>query len=280
MKKYIYSFLLFMVLTLVSLTSCKSDGYELYNSPARIQWQDTITVQQTFVDKAESVMRDTIWLKAKVMGGPSDVARRLNIRQVKGYTYTVNYDNSGNIVDTTKVEVPNQATPGTHYVAFDSQEMQALLLQKTKNNSQNTDVEMDIPIIILKDASLDKQNYSLYIEIIQSDDFLPGEKNNIQKRITISNQLVKPSGWDLWQTFYLGDYSIVKHKFMNETLHTTIDNTWLNQPRGIITYYREKCRRALDAFNSNADNISKGIAPLREDPNNPNSKPITFPTQL
>ena len=37
--------------------------------------------------------------------------------------------------------------------------------------------------------------------------------------------------------------------------------------------------KALEVFNNDPDNIASGKAPLRENPNDPNSKVLTFPTQ-
>lgn len=282
MHKNIFRTLIILVTSWLVLfqISCKKEDYLLFNAPMRIQWKDTTTVNQTFADKKESIHRDTVWLKASIMGGLSSEIKKVNVKQIQGFSYSYTYDKTGAIIDTIATEVPNQAVPGTHYVPFKSEEMQKMLLLKTKKTAQLSDVEIDIPIIILRDKSLDEKNYSLFIELERSSDFLLGESEKITKVISISNRLIKPTGWGLFQVFYLGRYSYVKHKFMNETLGTVIDNNWLKQPRGIVTYYREKCRRALDAFNTNPDNIANGIAPLREDPDNPQSRLINFPTIL
>jgi hypothetical protein len=36
----------------------------------------------------------------------------------------------------------------------------------------------------------------------------------------------------------------------------------------------------LNTFNNNPENIASGVAPLREDPNNPSSALVTFPTKV
>ena len=35
--------------------------------------------------------------------------------------------------------------------------------------------------------------------------------------------------------------------------------------------------QTLDAYNSDPGNIAQGLAPMREDPDNPNSALVTFP---
>lgn len=276
-KNIVYALLIFAT---IWQTGCKKEDYQLFNSPSRVQWKDTVTVYQTFASKRETVLRDTVWLKANVMGGPSNEPKKLKIKQVKGIHYAYTYDKAGVVIDTTATEVPNQAIPGVHYIPFDSEEMQKLLVQKTVVTNNPQDVEINIPVIVLRDASLSENNYLLYVQLEQSDDFLPGESEKRIKIVSISNRIVKPSRWTFFVSFFLGDYSYVKHKFMNETLGTVIDNEWLAQPQSIITFYRERCRRALNTFNANPENIEKGVAPLREDPDNPQSRLITFPTQL
>ncbi|MDO5664977.1 MAG: DUF4843 domain-containing protein [Bacteroidia bacterium] len=280
-KKIFYTLLVFVAAGLLTLqTGCKKDDYLLFNAPLRVQWKDTVTVNQTFASKKEAIVRDTVWLKANVMGGSVSEAKKVKIKQIKGVYYSYTYDKAGAVIDTIATEAPNQAIPGTHYVAFDSEEMQKLLVQKTVVTNNPKGVEINIPVIVLRDASLSENNYLLFIQLEQSEDFLPGESQKTTKIISISNRITKPSKWSMFEEWYFGKYTYVKHKFMNETLQTVIDNAWFSQPRGILIFYREKCRRALEEFNADPENIAKGIAPLKEDPDNPKSKPMTFPTYL
>ena len=46
---------------------------------------------------------------------------------------------------------------------------------------------------------------------------------------------------------------------------------------GELSYTKDKLRDALDAYNSDPGNIAQGLAPMREDPDNPNSALVTFP---
>lgn len=280
-KNILHSLLVFATASLIVLqTGCKKDDYLLFNTSPRVQWKDTLTVQQTFAAKKDIIVRDTVWLKANVMGGLSSELKMVKIRQIKGFVYAYTYDKTGAVIDTIATEAPNQAVAGVHYVPFESEEMQRLLMQKTVVANNPKDVEINIPIIVLRDASLNKNNHLLYIRLEPSADFLPGESQKIVKIISISNRILKPSKWNVWEDWYFGKYSYVKHKFMNETLQTVVDNAWFEQPRGILTFHREKCRRALNEFNANPENIAKGIAPLRENADNPRSPLITFPTQL
>ena len=59
-----------------------------------------------------------------------------------------------------------------------------------------------------------------------------------------------------------------------------IDDAWWNRlaaDYGELSYTKDKLRDALDAYNSDPGNIAQGLAPMREDPDNPNSALVTFP---
>lgn len=279
-KKIIFLYFVVTASVLLLHTSCRESEQLIFNSASRIHWKDTATVHQTFINKKSNVTRDTVWIPLQVIGEISTEPRQINIKQIKGYFYSYTYDKKGNITDTILTEAPSQAIPNVHYVAFDSEEMKKNLLLKSFITSNKSGVEINLPLILLRDKSLKEKDYLLFLQLEPSSDFLLGDKQNMVKIISISDRLAKPSGWGVFEDAYLGKYSYARHKFMNEALGTVIDNAWLNQSVPFLIFYREKCRSALEVFNANPENIATGIAPLREDSSNPNSPLITFPTSL
>lgn len=62
-----------------------------------------------------------------------------------------------------------------------------------------------------------------------------------------------------------------------------VDDEWIakgNADPTIFVYWRSKFVEELNAFNNDPENIESGIAPMREDPNNPSSALVTFPTKV
>ena len=108
--------------------------------------------------------------------------------------------------------------------------------------------------------------------------------------------LEQPSGWYYknWYTYstaysYLGNYSVPKHELMIRVLQrlqssdSRVDDEWIakgNADPTIFVYWRSKFVEELNAFNNDPENIESGIAPMREDPNNPSSALVTFPTKV
>lgn len=263
--KYIFVFLL-------GLVGCQEADEFLFNDVARVQMEDNSVLAFSFVYMSSSVTRDTIKVPIRVIGGPSERSRKVRLSQITEYEVVYERDKNGYIVDSVVTEIANKAIPGVHYVAFDDAEM--IDLQRVKAG----EVKADLSVILLRDTSLKRKEVRLGVKVEISDDFQLGEKDYWSRTVVISDQLVKPSRWDIMFDFWLGSYSVTRHRFMIDVLQMPIDNEWLSGNIGNILYMRDKCAKALDAFNKDPENLASGKAPLREDPENPNSKVLKFPT--
>ena len=153
-----------------------------------------------------------------------------------------------------------------------------------------------LAIILKRDASLATGKVRLRLRLEASDDLEVGESKYLERTIVFSDMLEQPSGWYYknWYTYslaysYLGNYSVPKHELMIRVLQrlqsstSRVDDEWIakgNADPTIFVYWRSKFVEELDAFNNNPENIESGAAPLREDPNNPSSALVTFPTKV
>ena len=129
------------------------------------------------------------------------------------------------------------------------------------------------------------------IDFNASDDLELGESKYLERTIVFSDMLEQPSAWYNYSNayYYLGNYSVPKHELMIRVLKllqnsdSRVDEEWIskgNSDPTIFVYWRSKFVEELNTFNNNPENIASGVAPLREDPNNPSSALVTFPTKV
>jgi hypothetical protein len=62
-----------------------------------------------------------------------------------------------------------------------------------------------------RDAALETENRYITLKIIPSDDFDLGYSDKLELKVYITNQIIKPSYWDVFLDLYFGEYSKVKH---------------------------------------------------------------------
>lgn len=66
------------------------------------------------------------------------------------------------------------------------------------------------PVILYnRDKALDSVTFVLAVQLVESSDFVPGDKNRRVAKIRFSNRLEKPEAWQDWM---FGEWSRVKHK--------------------------------------------------------------------
>lgn len=266
MKRYI------LIIFSLCILSCTESDILRFDASSYIEWKDTTSMYVSFVKKRDNIQKDTIYIPVWTIGGPRDFDRKIKVKQIDEFTNRYVYDEEHRIIDTVVSERKNKAIAGIHYIPFSSNEMNNLMIFG-KNK-----VESLLPVILLRDKGLQDSVVRLRIELENSDEFKIGEKNKIGKTIFISDMISKPSKWKGLISFLLGRYSVEKHKFMNQTLGISLDNEWLSQSYSIIIFSRDLCRKELDKFNKDAENIKSGKAPLREEYNNPKSKLVSFPS--
>ena len=272
MKRIIY---LLTPLLLCGVFSCQEAEYMLFNEVARVQMNESKEIMMDFFYMDESIQKDTVYLSVHTIGDPESRDRKISLEQITEYDIEYKYDNKGNLVDSVVTEKPNKAIPGVHYVPMDDPEMENLLVVKADS------VTLEVPVILLRDTSLQREEYRLCLQLVATEDFLLGESEHLSGVIVITDKLSKPSFWDSSvDQYYFGTYSTRKHEFMYEVAGEKINDEWYNrllQDYSERMYYVNKFKDVLAEYNSNPDNIAQGLAPMREDQNNPNSPLIVFP---
>lgn len=255
--------------------SCQEAEYVLFDDVARVQMDETAEIKVDFYYLDKSIVRDTAYLTIHTIGVPENRERKIALKQITEYDIEYQYDNKGNLVDSVVTEKANKAIPGIHYVPMDDPEMEKLLIVRPDS------VSLEVPIIILRDTSLQREEFRLCLQLTETEDFFLGESEHLSGVIVITDKLSKPGFWDSWvDQYFLGTYSTRKHEFIYEITGEKIDDAWyerLTLDSGERTFWQNKFKNALNEYNSDPDNIAKGLAPMREDQNDPNSSLIMFP---
>lgn len=278
MKKILYIVLLLSLF----IAGCKEDEKLIYHDKARVELvsedkKAPADYSYSFVWGSDTRVRDTVFIPIRVIGGSSNIDRHIMLEQISEYKVTYTYDNIGKVKDSTVVERTDKAVAGKHYIAFNDESIKPLLTVKAGL------VKDSIGIVVLRDASLKKNNVRLRLRIKENENFGIGERRLLERTIIISDKLEMPSNWNYTTKAYLGNYSTPKHKLMLLVVGNKVDDMWVaqvNKSKSFAIYWRGKFIEALELFNNNPANITSGLAPMREDPSNPNSPLVTFPTGI
>lgn len=73
------------------------------------------------------------------------------------------------------------------------------------------DVETNIPVTVMNNE-LENGDVRLIINLKSNDDFDLGYSGQLRAKLVITNQLVKPSYWDMPLKLYYGEYTKAKHQ--------------------------------------------------------------------
>lgn len=272
MKKIVF---IIYAACLMGASGCQEAEYRLFDDVARVQMTGSQEQRYNFVYKdRESVHRDTVYLTVQTMGNLSEAERKIALEQIPEYDITYKYDNKGNLQDSTMTEKPNKAIPGIHYVAMDAEEMQPLLVVKSRA------VYVKIPVILLRDTSLRQEEKRLCLKLVETDDFKLGESSQLSRVVVLGDKLLRPQEWDSWYERQFGKYSERKHEFMIEVTQEKVDDDWfklLRKDAAKISYVRNKLKAELLKYNNDPQNLAEGLAPMREEADNPNSALVVFP---
>ncbi|WP_291914407.1 DUF4843 domain-containing protein [Chitinophaga sp. CB10] len=268
----------FCAVAFVTAAGCKKVPYLSYSDIARVQMSDTVTQTATFVFKAKSIVRDTVYIDVNTIGGIAPHDRPVKLMQLPEVTYTYKRDPVTNaIIDSVATELPYKAMPGVHYVDFNDKALQALMVVKANQATAK------IPVILLRDTSLATNTYRLRVQLVANEEFGLGEKAAMAKTLTFSDHLERFKSWQVDNGLapayiWFNKYSVGKHQFMIDVLKQNIDEEWFQaaSTSGALRQFATVLREALAAFNSDPANIASGKAPVRETAS-PTSPAITFP---
>lgn len=253
------AFSLLIPLTFLLFVSCEKD-LPVYDYPDNelnfdLKLNSTTGIAEefsySFVFAGENVEKDTAWFTVNTQGFLADYDRPFELKQVPAG------------------EGLKDAVAGQHYVSFDSEEMRKFLVIPANSNT------VKIPVLVLKDASLEQEDVHLFFEIKENEHFKQGLPVYRTAKLSISNRLSKPTSWGRAHDYYFDPYGPVKHRFMIEVTGLTWDDEFCQKIQddndfGYIQYLTTKLYKALEA--ENAARAARGEDILRE----ADGSPVTF----
>lgn len=240
----------FVALGLVSLFSCEKELPLYSDTQAKLNfvYEDSkdSTYSYSFIYN-NGGDRDTIWLPISTMGFLSQESRSYEVEQV--------------------LTGSNDAVAGKHYLSFEDADYKKLL---TIEPGAVTD---SLPIILIRDTSLTTQAVELKVMIKETTTFKRGYPELSFKRITISDQIVKPNRWGPLMDYLFGAYGPAKHRFMIANSTFKWDDVYLKEI-GVSTYYADPevqsflrymgGKFARELRQVNATRAQQGLLPLSE----------------
>lgn len=252
---------MFVIVT-TATWSCKEDDSLYYKGESYIQFSqmaDDMT-SYTFIYSSDDVMNATVELNIDLLGYLSPEIRYFEITQIEHIEWEYIYDDYGNMEDRIKLD-RKQAVPGVHYKPISKEELR--VDPKATN--------MTIPLTVLRDASLQENDYYLRLRLVASDDLQLGYERKLEHVIKITDKLMRPRTWGTAITnYFLGEYSVTKHRMMIEVTQMVWEDDViiaLMEDDAMADYYigifkQELARREQEAG-----------GPIKDE----NNKIITFP---
>lgn len=198
------------------------------------------SVKQTFFVKPDSQKRDTVWVDVRTMGFPTNYPRPVKLVQ-------------------SNIGEPDAAIPGVHYVAFDDEELREKMCIEAGN------VRQFIPVVLLRDPSLEQAIFRIKMDIAPNDYFAVGMDTLAHFQVTTTAMPDKPSLWNSYWSGFFGDYGTKKMWFLVNYVGLKDFNTRITD-RGYLAYLRAKAVEALAVYNADERNPDR---PLKEADGNP-----------
>ncbi len=234
MKK-IYYFLSIAVMA-VSFVACHENERQTYNTGMNaLNISFGADSVYSFADQNSSVVKDTIFLMASLIGVPVD------------------YDRKFTVETTNKTNAPSG-----------SYEIGNTVLKAGV-------VEDKIMIILNKTDALLDTSFTLELKLVPNENFLNGITTST--RLTFGNKLLKPVNWSVAISgtpllikidAHYGIYSRVKHQLI---IDATGDPLFWNKPLGTTRNYALQAKNYLIALN--AYRATQGLDVLRNEFGNP-----------
>lgn len=190
MKMTYLNTIIYSVLLALALTACKEDQSLIYTQDARIYFREGVTVEYSFTAEPANVTTDTLFIPLRIMGSAADRDRAFHI-----------------IIDDSST-----AKRGYHF------QFGPLVIPANS-------YELSLPVYLYRRPGLKDSVVNAYLTIGESADFKPGYTdkansinpyNKLHYRISLHDQLLKPSSWDTRWATYFGTYSKTKHQFINQ----------------------------------------------------------------
>lgn len=199
-KEYI-SLILFLTIE-IFFSACEENvALEYEDDPALYfayeDYGQKDSISQSFFVIHSSQLRDTVYVKVNTMGNLKDFDRPIKLIQT----------NEGEA---------NAAVAGVHFVAFDSEELAGKIFVAAGANYVN------VPVILLRDPSLELSEYRLALSIDKNEYFRPGINTLTHFVVKTSSLAVKPSTWDKYWRYQFGaSWGSVKMRFIIDATGVT-----------------------------------------------------------
>ncbi|MHA4893564.1 DUF4843 domain-containing protein [Pedobacter sp. PWIIR3] len=217
----------------IGFTSCKKD-LEAYTDAPQVYFferaNDLLATRITnksfsFLSLPSTVLKDTIKIKVKTMGFPKDYDRVVRGKfKAEGST----------------------AVEGQNFDFVDG---------VVKANQ----VEGILPVVLYRTADIKSKTVQLNLSIAETKDFKPGVVEDNAFSIIWSDNLVKPSNWDLGLSFFFGAYSTTKYRYIIDVLGITSFTLQASArvplkpgeySSAMMTDFKIRMKEALAAYNS------------------------------
>ncbi len=224
MKKYI--FIMMAALGILSLASCSENEPMAYEGQPALYFAND-DVDFSFFYAGNAGDSSSVDITVHAMGPVSQADR----------AFTLYQENAGD---------DDAAQAGVHYVGFDTEEMkQAMVIPAGKS-------EVELPVILLKDKSLDAKTVKLKIGIRPNENFSKGVVEKDSTVISFSSQAMKPANWKDWYYAFGSSWGTVKMRFIIDvTGITNFDQ--VPEDYDYLVYLNGKLKSKLFEYNSTHD---------------------------
>lgn len=256
MKKYIV--LWFTLVFAMSFTSCEKElkPYDdptcrlnfLYNSGmastddlGKYDASDFTATSYSFIYDGANKERDTVWFQVGVSGFLYDYPRPITLKQIA-------------VPDTV-----DNAEPGVHYVPFSDPTLSSYYTVPANAAG------LYIPVILLRDTSLNRKDVVLRFGFEENDYFSIGFPKMSYRTIYITARLSAPSQWG---AYLFGNWGPVKHQLMIDWTGEKWDDDYFieaiygNSDMNYQSYISEWFARKLEE--ENAKRVAAGEGPYKE----------------
>jgi hypothetical protein len=236
MKRFKFIYVLLFAHIVAACTQNEMLSYE--NDPA-IYFAGNLdnksdSINHSFFLLNSDILRDTVLIRINTMGELSSQARPLAIVQAN-------------------VGAEGAAVAGTHYVPFDDATLRPLHQMPAGKEF------VDIPVVFIRDASLDSTKVRLELALAANEYFRTGIVEKQRFVLTTTDLIEKPSAWDTRWYMALGkSWGPVKMRFIIDITGYT---DWFTTPSemALVQYFGALAKQKLLEYNTaNPDN------PLRE----------------
>lgn len=256
MKITNYIILLFLFAAVIS---CSKNEYNFFDDAARLQF-GTIPSRINYEAYA---LDDT--MKSHTFYYTPEVKQETTYFDLYTVGMVANHDRAFKL-EQVMLEGEENAIAGIHYKAFDSEEMSKYYVIPKDS------VHILVPIVMLRDKSLDNKIVTLKFQLVANEEFQLGEEDKLWRKLIFTSMLNRPSEWGK-MVYRFKDYSRVKHEFMIEKSGLKWDDVLLREliaEPSTLDYWQGFFIDAL--IKENKSREERGLEPLEDE----NKKIIKF----